>query len=112
MKPLLEDPTALGVDRSPIHGRGLFARRVIPAGTFLGEYGGRRGTWRPGTFVGRWTFRVGNATRDGRRGGNLLRFANHCAEDPNVRLDGFAFYAAREIAAGEEITFDYGPEWA
>ena len=35
------DQALVEVKESPIHGRGVFARAVIPAGTTLGEYPGR-----------------------------------------------------------------------
>ena len=49
------------------------------------------------------------------------RFINHAAENSSacnlsVRADAFAslawFEASRDIAAGEELCFDYGPEYA
>jgi len=108
--PLTSTPGALVVRRSPIHGRGLFAARLIPRGTYLGEYVGRRSEWSEGTFVGNWTMRAGTELRNARLGGNLLRFVNH-AKPPNVTTVGFDFYAARDIAAGDEITMDYGHGW-
>jgi SET domain-containing protein len=108
--PLIDTPGALVVGRSPIHGRGLFARVSIPAGTLLGEYAGRRGEWSPQAFVGNWTMRVGDQLRNARLGGNLLRFVNH-AKPPNVETIGFNFYAARDVGPGEEITMDYGHGW-
>lgn len=48
---------------------------------------------------------------DGRRGGNISKFINHSCE-PNCRAEQdrgrIWIIAERDIAAGEEITFDYG----
>jgi SET domain-containing protein len=96
----------LYVDRSTIHGRGLFARERLKRGEFLGTYDGpsvkRNGMhvlWvedRPGKWIG----------RDGR---NMLRYLNH-ARSPNVEFDGFDLYVLRTIAPGEELVFDYGED--
>lgn len=110
MVPLTDVPGALVVRRSPVHGRGLFAAVVIPAGTLLGEYEGRQRTWHPGTFVGNWTMRAGDELRDARLSRCVLRFVNH-GTPPNVRTEGFRFYAARRVESGEEITMDYGHGW-
>ena len=96
------------VKRSPIHGRGLFAARTIPKGTFLGIYEGER-TMRDGCYV-LW---VENEARDdvyGVRGRNSLRFVNHNA-NPNAEFDGEELHSLRRIKPGEEITVHYGPEW-
>ncbi len=53
---------------------------------------------------------------DARHTGNLTRFINHSASAPNIKCwkwdaNGYArriFLAARDIAAGEELFFDYG----
>lgn len=51
---------------------------------------------------------------DGGVGGNASRFINHSCE-PNcvVEIAGnrVHIHAAREIAPGEELTFDYAYEW-
>lgn len=110
MHPLLDVPGALLVRSSQIHGKGLFAGVVIPAGALLGEYEGKRWTWHPRAFVGNWTMRVEDEMRDARCGGNYLRFINH-GKPPNLRTDRFLFYAARLIEAGEELLMDYGHGW-
>lgn len=110
MLPLLDVPGALIVRKSPIHGKGLFAGVVIPVGTFLGEYEGKRWSWHPGSFVGNWTMRVDDELRDARLGGNDLRFINH-GKPSNLRTDRFLFYAGRQIEIGEELLMDYGYGW-
>ncbi len=47
----------------------------------------------------------------GYNGNNELRFLNH-AKLPNGEMDELDLYASCEIGAGEEITIDYGEEFA
>lgn len=93
------------VDRSPIHGQGLFAAKDLEAGQFIGHYEGKRVTedgphviWIEETPGGNWV---------GYEGCNALRFMNH-ADEPNAEMDGLDCYARIAIAAGAEITIDYG----
>ncbi len=94
---------------SPIHGTGLFARRFIPAGSYIGTYWGpearRNGPYvlwvNEGDDPDAWT---------GRSGRNLLRYLNH-ADPGNAEFDGFDLYARCDIQPGEEITFYYGDEF-
>ena len=44
-------------------------------------------------------------------GTGLLPYLNH-SRSPNVEFDGPELHALRDIAAGEELCFDYGEEWA
>ena len=44
---------------------------------------------------------------DLKRGGNELRYLNH-SDEPNAEMDGLHCYALTGIAAGAEITIDYG----
>lgn len=89
---------------SPIHGTGCFARVAIAAGELIGTYAGRPAR-RDGTYV-LWVMEEGRAPV-GRSGRGLLRWLNHQVPG-NARFDGFDLYALRDIAPGEEITFDYG----
>lgn len=94
--------TLVYVDRSPIHGKGLFARQQIPAGTYIGRYLGPEAQ-RNGSHV-LW---VEEGTGwVGRRGFNRLRYLNHDPR-PNAEFDGFDLYASRTIRTGQEITIDY-----
>lgn len=112
--------------RSGIHGHGVQARVAIPAGYVIIEYKGERITKaestrrelqrlervRRGHDVSTMSFRLNRRhDLDARRGGNVSRFINHsCA--PNCRAEKkrgrIWIVALRDIAAGEEITFDYG----
>lgn len=113
--------------RSPIHGHGVFAQVPIVAGEFLLAYAGRRITREEAsarygdnsesghTFL----FTVNEHWLiDGNQGGKLARWINHSCE-PNCRAlvhvdvrgdprrDRVLIDAVRDIAAGEELTFDY-----
>jgi hypothetical protein len=113
----------LRVGTSPIHGRGVFATRAISRGERIVEYVGERISEEEAdarydddamehahTFL----FTVDDGTViDGARGGNDARFINHsCA--PNceaVNEEGRIFIEAlRDIAPGEELTYDYNLE--
>ena len=122
----------LRADDSTIHGRGVYARRVIPDGTHVAEYIGERITkaearlrerqrierQRRGDDGSVYIFELNRRyDLDGRCPGNVARLINHsCA--PNCRTETkrgrVLIIARREISAGEELTFDYGfpfAEW-
>ncbi len=113
--------TAYRVKNSPVHGRGVFARRKIRAGTLILEYGGDRISYDQAcidaaardddsnhTFL--FSLEDGNVI-DGGRNGNDARWINHCCE-PNCEAreeDGRVFiHALRDIVRGEELNYDYG----
>lgn len=117
---------------SPIHGKGVYARIEVPAGTRIVEYRGERIT--KVEAHRRERLRLARLARggdgcvyifqlnarydlDGRIRGNVARLINHsCA--PNCRAEKIAgkiwIVARRDISAGEELSFDYGygfKEW-
>lgn len=92
---------------STIHGRGLFARKPIERGEYIGTYEGPFAK-RNGTHV-LW-IEDEDGQEVGISGRNALRFANH-ARNPNAEFEGFDLYAQRTIAPGAEITVDYGSDW-
>ena len=94
---------------SPIHGQGVFAVHRIDAETLIGLYEGQP-SGDDGTYV-LWVEVEPDGAVTGIEGTNELRFLNHSAQ-PNAEFDGPELYALRDIEAGEEITFDYGEEWA
>lgn len=93
------------VGASPIHGRGLFAQRAIAQDEYIGTYRGPR-TQKNGTHV-LWIWNEKRARWEGIDGVNEMRFLNH-SDQPNADWWDTELYAVRPIAAGEEITFDYG----
>ena len=92
------------VAESGIHGKGLFARRRIKKGEFIGTFEGPAAK-RNGSHV-LWIYYGEEYV--GRRGMNALRYVNH-SESPNAEFDDFDLYAAKTIEIDTEITIDY--EW-
>jgi SET domain-containing protein len=119
-------------DESTIHGRGVYARRLIPDGTQIAEYVGERITkaearrrelerierQRRGGDGSVYIFELNRQyDLDGRGRRNVARLINHSCV-PNCRTETkrgrVMIIARREIPAGEELTFDYGfpfAEW-
>lgn len=93
------------VDDSPIHGKGLFARRRIERDTYIGTYEGKP-TLNNGMHV-LWLWNEERDRWEGIDGRNEMRFLNHDTE-PNADWWGNDLYATRRIERGDEITFDYG----
>lgn len=117
----LRRPKWIEVRRSPIHGRGVFAVRSIPARTVVAEYRGERLTWRaadaryaqahasfdPRTYLMCIDRRhVLDATRSRCR----AKWLNHSCE-PNCEalIDGGRIFiqSIGAIDAGEELFLDY-----
>jgi SET domain-containing protein len=114
--------------RSPIHGNGVFAVAPIAAGEELIQYKGTLMThaeadtkYGDGGETGHTFLFTLNETYliDANRNGNMARWINHsCA--PNCRAlveesasgdprkDKVVIESIRAIAAGEELTYDYG----
>lgn len=93
------------VERSAIHGLGLFAARRIVRGEYIGTFNGPRAE-RDGSHV-LWIYPEDGSEAIGRMGHNCLRFLNHSVE-PNAGFEDFDLFALRSIAADEELTIDYG----
>lgn len=109
------------VRRSAVHGKGVFALQALQAGTAILEYRGEIISWEqaqarhphdPEQPNHTFYFHIDDSrVIDGGVGGNASRWINHsCA--PNCEAeerDGRIFIRAlRDIAAGEELLFDYG----
>jgi SET domain-containing protein len=108
------------IRRSPIHGRGAFATRRIPAGTRLIEYAGDRLTSAEVDAKypdeSRYTvlFAIDDdVVIDAAVKGNAARWINHSC-DPNcdaVVEDGRIWIETiRDVRAGEELAYDYALE--
>lgn len=105
------------VGRSRIHGRGLFSLSDVPARRKLGELGGELITEREARRRARGAHSImivefGDGTAlDASRTGTHFRYVNHSCE-PNAFMRLYRghveFYALRPVAAGEEVTCDYG----
>ena len=112
------DRDFIQVQASGIHGTGVFAKRLIPKGTRVVEYQGRR---RPKAQLLEEAVRGerkltyvlnldADTAIDGAEQGNDARFVNHSCE-PNCELYIFDatpyIYAMEDIPAEAELTFDY-----
>jgi SET domain-containing protein len=109
------------VRRSGIHGKGVYALQDIAAGDTLIEYVGEIITWEeaqarhphdPQNPNHTFYFHIDeNRVIDALYGGNSSRWINHAC-DPNCEAherEGRIFIKAlRDIAAGEELNYDYG----
>ncbi|MGA2639637.1 MAG: SET domain-containing protein [Spirochaetia bacterium] len=101
--------------RTP-RGLGLFTRKPISRGALVVEYTGMllpsEEAYRRG---GRYLFEV-NARWiiDGAGRENISRYINHSCRpncEPRTRGMRVLIYSLRQIAAGEELSYDYGREY-
>jgi SET domain-containing protein len=115
-----DDDAPFEIRPSPMQGLGAFATRHIPAGTRLVEYAGQRLT--PAEADARypddWNVRHhtylfaidDDIVIDAAVDGNDARFINHACK-PNCYTQVISrtiwIRAARNIKAGEELTYDY-----
>ncbi|MGQ0765959.1 MAG: SET domain-containing protein [Gemmatimonadota bacterium] len=107
------------VHASPIHGRGAFATRPIPAGTRLIEYAGERLT--PAEAEGRYPEVAGpqhtmlfaiddDVVIDAAVNGNAARWLNHSCEpncDAVVEDKRIWIITIHDVSPAEELTYDY-----
>lgn len=108
--------------RSKLHGWGVFAREPINKNKRIIDYSGelisnrqsesREDRYLRGGCI--WVFRVNRYwSRDAAVGGNVARFINHSCK-PNCYTEvvdkTIWVRAARTIAAGEELTYNYNTE--
>jgi len=105
----------LSVKKSPVGGKGAFAKKVIPEGTRIIEYKGKRIRWPDDDDNEDYVFYFGGG--EGDRvinpfdGGNEARFINHsCAPNCEAVEERGRIYidAVRDISKGEELFYDYG----
>lgn len=97
----------LVVRSSPIHGRGVFARRRFRPDGYIATFEGSH-TDRDGMHV-LWIVDE-DGSEVGIEGRNALRYLNH-SRFPNAEFRGPDLHALRNIQPGQEITFDYGEAW-
>ncbi len=109
--------TRFAVRRSrPGRGFGLFAREAIARGEFLLEYTGRHlPTKEADELDTKYLFEIDKHwTIDGSPRSNTARYINHSC-NPNCEADirdgKILIFSTRPIAAGEELTMDYGEEY-
>lgn len=118
--------TLCEVRQSSIHGRGVYACLPIPKGNriieYVGEIIGKKESERRGNSQMEHAEKTGDAAVyiftldekndiDGNFPWNTARLINHsCAPNCEAWIEGrkIFIYALEDIAANEELTFDYG----
>ncbi len=108
--------------RSKLHGWGVFAIEPINKNKRIIDYKGEKVSNRDSTkreirYLKRgeiWCFRLNRLySRDAHVGGNIARFINHACKPncySNIFGDTVWICAARNIATGEELTYNYYTE--
>lgn len=108
-------PLSLLVKRSSA-GLGLFAGEPIPKNACIIEYVGRQiSEEEKYSSKSRYLFEVNSKiTLDGKPKTNKAGYINHSCKpnaEPVIRNKRIFIFARKPIAAGEEITYDYGKEY-
>ncbi len=108
--------------RSTLHGYGVFATEPINKNKRIIDYAGelitnKQSEKREDRYLSKgciWVFRVNrNWSRDAAVGGNVARFINHaCKSNCWIEVVDKTIWvrAAKNIRAGEELTYDYNTE--
>jgi SET domain-containing protein len=102
MSKLTNEPL-IYVTTSNIHGKGLFARKRIKAGTLIGQIEARS-TTTDGPYVLWLTARKAVEVQC------QLKYINHSAEPNAIYYDTLEVIALRDIKRDEEITHNYDSE--
>lgn len=109
---------AIEIRASTIDGHGAFAAEPIPARRKIGEIRGEPVTVKEARRRAKTQRRImivevsARMAIDASASADALRFANHsCRPNAVLRINQgrVELYALRPLAAGEEITLDYGP---
>lgn len=97
----------VAIDQSATHGRGIFATRNIPRGTLLLVIAGHVLTVQEEAELPQTMQDAGVQVASDLVITGGINYVNHCC-DPNAGFHGQIFLVAmRDIARGEEVTFDY-----
>ena len=126
-----EQRLEIRTSRIPHAGNGVFTKAAIPKGAYLGAYTGEFVTdeeYRRRANANQWQYMMGLldcatphtggiTTIDGIRGNVFTRMNYAPAEFQNVKFEKICdapfvkIVALRDIAAGEELWVDYGPNY-
>ena len=100
------------------HGLGLFTTVPFKKRDFVIEYTGEKLTTEVANIRGgQYLFELNDASViDGKGRQNLARYINHscrpnCYPEIDENEEHIMIYAKRTIALGEELTYNYGPEF-
>ena len=111
----------VAIQRSPIHGQGLFALQDIPWGLKIIQYSGEHiSDAEANNRIDRGADAIFELAHDrnidGRSNGSLAQFINHDRKAPNcfvLRHGGKIWIVAGidGIKRGQELTYDYGRDY-
>lgn len=90
------------IDKSNIHGNGLFANKIFMKNSYIGEYIGTP-TGRNSKYV-LWVDSLGLLVK------NEFKYVNHNSK-PNCELRGCKLYSLRHINKYDELTIHYGEDF-
>jgi len=93
------------VKESDIHGKGLFAACAIPEGDIIGTI-----KYNPVEEDGPYVLWIDDTT--GIQVDCELKYINHNANPNACYCEDLQVVAIKNIQPGEEITHDYGDDWA
>jgi len=106
------------VTKRGTHGLGLFTYVPFKKGDFVIEYTGEKLTTDMANIRGgQYLFELNDAwVIDGKGRHNLARYINHscrpnCYPEIDENEEHIMIYAKRTIVPGEELTYNYGPEF-
>jgi hypothetical protein len=117
MRTTTADPRFEVRNSRPGTGLGLFAKAPIKKGDFILHYIGEKiSTKVADEHPGKYLFEIDSEwTIDGEVPENTARYINHdCYPNTEAEIsedDQIEIHAVRDIAAGEELTIDYGDEY-
>lgn len=96
---------AIVVKTSSIHGKGLFALKTIKKGQIIGHITGNKTTKSSAYTL--WIERNYSIEVEG-----PLKYINHSKQANACYYDDLTVVALKTINKDEEITHDYGDDWA
>ena len=91
------------VKTSPIHGKGLFAKRALKIGTVLGVC-----ETKPSLEEGLYTLSIDDKQLDVICD---LKYINHAKDANAIYWDDLSVEVIKPIKKGQEICHDYGEDW-
>lgn len=105
MKPYVRHDL-VSVQTSDIHGKGLFARQRLPAGTVLGVL-----KTKPARRNGPYVLWLDDDGEERHRVLCELRYINHGRPANVAYYDDLTVVTLKAVKAGQELLHDYGEDW-
>lgn len=92
------------VEKSDIHGKGLFAKKSIKQGETIGKI-------KPNPSKNDGAHVLWVSEKEGHKVKGPLKYINHSPKPNACYYADLAVVALKDIAPGEEITHNYGEDW-